>query len=176
MYETNLSGLVQLRRDHAAKIELFTTSDPKSGNQSANWFSHRSPLSPLSPGLTMSRSCAFLTIPSLAGFFSDDHLLHGPLAAAGWRLESIPWRQGQVDWGRFDLVLIRSTWDYYLDPEAFLATLAEIDHSGTCLQNDLRLVQWTSASAVHGIPRRCWWTALRLSTLRCRVRQRARLC
>jgi len=90
----------------------------------------------------MPRSCAFLTIPSLAGFFSDDHLVHGPLAAAGWRLESIPWRQGQVDWGRFDLVLIRSTWDYYHDPEAFLATLAEIDHSGTCLQNDLRLVQW----------------------------------
>jgi hypothetical protein len=27
VYETNLSGLVQLRRDHAAKIELFTTSE-----------------------------------------------------------------------------------------------------------------------------------------------------
>jgi len=30
-------------------------------------------------------------------------------------------------------------------------------------------VGWTSASAVHRIPRRRWWTALRLSTLRCRV-------
>jgi len=28
-------------------------------------------------------------------------------------------------------------------------------------------VGWTSASAVHRIPRRRWWTALRLSTLRC---------
>jgi len=30
-------------------------------------------------------------------------------------------------------------------------------------------VGWTSASAVHRIPRRRWWTALRLSTLRDRV-------
>ena len=30
-------------------------------------------------------------------------------------------------------------------------------------------VGWTSASAVHRIPRRRWWTALRLSTLRCPV-------
>ena len=30
-------------------------------------------------------------------------------------------------------------------------------------------VGWTSDSAVHRIPRRRWWTALRLSTLRCRV-------
>ena len=30
-------------------------------------------------------------------------------------------------------------------------------------------VGWTCASAVHRIPRRRWWTALRLSTLRCPV-------
>ena len=30
-------------------------------------------------------------------------------------------------------------------------------------------VGWTSASAVHRIPRRRWWTALRLSTLGCPV-------
>jgi len=30
-------------------------------------------------------------------------------------------------------------------------------------------VGWTSASEVHRIPRRRWWTALRLSTLRCPV-------
>ena len=30
-------------------------------------------------------------------------------------------------------------------------------------------VGWTSASAVHRIPLRRWWTALRLSTLRCPV-------
>jgi len=30
-------------------------------------------------------------------------------------------------------------------------------------------VGWTSDSAVHRIPRRRWWTALRLSTLRCPV-------
>jgi len=30
-------------------------------------------------------------------------------------------------------------------------------------------VGWTSDSAVHRIPRRPWWTALRLSSLVCRV-------
>ena len=47
-----------------------------------------------------------------------------------------------------------------------------IDHSGGAVVRALIIVPavgWTSASAVHRIPRRRWWTALRLSTLRCRV-------
>jgi glutathione synthase/RimK-type ligase-like ATP-grasp enzyme len=90
----------------------------------------------------MRRSCAFLTMHSLDGFVTDDHLVHAPLAAAGWTLQYIPWRQKGIDWSRYDLVLIRSTWDYHRDADAFLAVLAEIHRSGTCLQNDLDLVTW----------------------------------
>ena len=38
--------------------------------------------------------------------------------------------------------MIRSTWDYIADPDAFLTVLAEIERAGTPLFNPLDLVRW----------------------------------
>ena len=43
---------------------------------------------------------------------------------------------------RYDAVVIRSTWDYVTDPDAFLDVLGEIERSGTPLFNGLDLVRW----------------------------------
>jgi len=70
--------------------------------------------------------CAFLTLNDSDGFVIDDELSYQPLASLGWRVEAISWRAPSVDWSRFDAVVIRSTWDYIADPNAFLDVLAEI--------------------------------------------------
>src|SRR3954447_14942502 len=88
------------------------------------------------------RRCAFLTLEDLTGYVIDDQLAYAPLAALGWNVEAIPWQRPQVDWRAFDAVVIRSTWDYVADPEAFLDVLAEIEASGTPLFNSLDLVRW----------------------------------
>lgn len=86
--------------------------------------------------------CAFLTLDDSTGFVIDDELAYAPLAALGWRVETISWRTSSCDWRAYDAVVIRSTWDYIDDPETFLAVLAEIERSGTRLFNPLHLVRW----------------------------------
>jgi glutathione synthase/RimK-type ligase-like ATP-grasp enzyme len=86
--------------------------------------------------------CAFLTLDDPTGYGIDDDLTYEPLRQLGWRVEPVPWRKRGVAWGGFDAVVIRSTWDYETDPEAFLDVLDDIERSGTPLFNGLGLVRW----------------------------------
>lgn len=88
------------------------------------------------------RRCAFLTMESLDGFVSDDELLLGPLSDRGWDVEMVPWRRPDVEWGRYDAVLVRTTWDYVEAPRRFLRTLQAIERSPALLYNPLELVRW----------------------------------
>ena len=88
------------------------------------------------------RRCAFLTLAEPGHYVVDDDLAHGPLHALGWRVESVPWAQPDVEWASYDAVVIRSTYDYVTAPDAFLRALARIDDAGTPLFNSLELVRW----------------------------------
>jgi hypothetical protein len=88
------------------------------------------------------KTCAFLTTDDLEGFVVDDQLAVAPLEALGWRVEHVAWRAAAVDWGRFDVVIVRSPWDYQADPEAFDGVLVRIDRSAAELQNPLPLIRW----------------------------------
>lgn len=87
------------------------------------------------------KSCAFLTLDETGDYVIDDEHAIAPLEALGWRVSTVSWRQTAVPWREFDLVIIRSTWDYWDDVEAFLDTLAHIDRE-TRLVNPLELVKW----------------------------------
>lgn len=86
--------------------------------------------------------CAFLTMDSLDGFVSDDELVREPLARRGWEVEMVPWRSREVEWARYEAVVIRTTWDYTDDPNGFLEVLDEIDGEAPVLFNPLELVRW----------------------------------
>lgn len=88
------------------------------------------------------KRCAFLTMASLDAFECYDHLLFEPLASRGWHTEEIPWRNEDVDWNRFDAVIIRSPWDYQDDPKRFISVLETIDQSTAHLENSLHIVRW----------------------------------
>ena len=79
---------------------------------------------------------------SLAGFVAYDHLAIEPLARRGWRVEDVSWRRQQVRWDDYELVVIRTPWDYQQAPAAFLAVLQAIQESRARLQNDLHVVRW----------------------------------
>ena len=64
-------------------------------------------------------TCAFLTITDLSDFVSDDDLAVDLLRELGWRVDFIPWDQ-PAGWSRYDLVVIRTTWDYHERPSKFL--------------------------------------------------------
>lgn len=88
------------------------------------------------------RSCAFLTLEDRTGFVIDDELAVPPLEALGWTVEEIPWDRPGVPWDDFDVVVLRSAWDYQKDPAKFLAVLGEINRSRARLLNSLALVRW----------------------------------
>lgn len=77
---------------------------------------------------------------NLEGFVSDDHLVIDMLKAQGWHLETVPWRS-KCDWSRYDLVVIRTPWDYQQAPEEFMCVLEEIA-CATRLENPLEVVRW----------------------------------
>ena len=88
------------------------------------------------------KKCAFLSTDNLEDFFVYDQMLIEPLAKKGWLAEEISWKKSGVEWDEFDVVVVRSTWDYQQAPEDFLARLEEIDNSNAVLDNSLRLIKW----------------------------------
>ena len=85
--------------------------------------------------------CAFLTMADMGDFVNDDTPAVTLLREQGWHVDCLPWDQ-QVDWAGYDVVVIRSTWDYHERPSHFLSVLAEIDRSDTRLYNPISLVRW----------------------------------
>lgn len=90
----------------------------------------------------MKKRCVFLTTSDLEDFHVYDNLVLEPLANYGWQVDEIPWKQTDVNWDQYDLVVIRSTWDYQEQPEAFTQCLQQIEASKAELQNSLALVEW----------------------------------
>lgn len=88
------------------------------------------------------RQCAYLTMDDISGFEAYDHLTYAPMAKLGWEVSEISWRADQVDWNQFEVVVIRSPWDYQDHPEAFLKVLEQIDRSQAILLNSLETVCW----------------------------------
>ena len=68
--------------------------------------------------VTMSR-IGFVTYPEAPDITSDDRLAIAPLAALGYQVEPVIWRDARVGWQDYSAVVLRSCWDYHLDPGAF---------------------------------------------------------
>ncbi|WP_128381398.1 ATP-grasp domain-containing protein [Streptomyces cavernae] len=71
----------------------------------------------------------------------DLPVLVGALREAGAETVAVHWDDAGVDWGGFDLVVIRSTWDYSWRVEEFVAW-AERCGKETRLLNPLGVVRW----------------------------------
>lgn len=88
------------------------------------------------------RRVAILTTDELEDFFVYDHLIDEPLRKLGWETEDVSWRKTDTKWDKYDVVVIRSTWDYQSDPEAFVSCLKKIESSKATLENNFNLITW----------------------------------
>ncbi|MBT1451756.1 hypothetical protein KJ365_12765 [Glaciecola sp. XM2] len=86
--------------------------------------------------------CAFLSTDNLEEFFVYDDLVKPFLRRLGWAVEDVSWRNKYANYNEFDLVIVRSTWDYQDDPDAFVKCLERIDASSARLENPLSLMRW----------------------------------
>lgn len=86
---------------------------------------------------------ALVTYRRLPDLDPDDRPLASVLARRGHEVTAALWDDPALDWGSFDLALLRSTWDYFHRRDEFLAWAARAA-AATRLWNPLDLVRWNS--------------------------------
>ncbi|HMT09934.1 MAG TPA: hypothetical protein PKA82_18255 [Pyrinomonadaceae bacterium] len=77
----------------------------------------------------------------LGGYVADDDLAIEPLNEHGIAVETLSWRQTTREWSEFDLVVIRTPWDYQREPSVFLEMLDAIEDK-TRLANPASIARW----------------------------------
>ena len=85
---------------------------------------------------------AILTTDKLDDFFVYDQLLKAPLQKLGWEYSEVSWHVKEHDWDQYDVVVVRSTWDYQAHCEDFLSCLKTIENSSAILCNSMSLIEW----------------------------------
>ena len=88
------------------------------------------------------KTCAFLTMQDPGDFVMDYELCFDSMAARGWNVETVAWRNKDVDWDRYDAVYLCTAWDYPDHIDEFVGLLAQIEASSATLINELSLVNW----------------------------------
>jgi len=86
---------------------------------------------------------ALATAREARGLDPDEPLLVAALADAGVAAEPAVWDDPAVRWPAFDLVLVRSTWDYPPRREAFLEWAGGVA-AATRLVNEPAFLRWTT--------------------------------
>lgn len=87
---------------------------------------------------------ALATCAARARVDPDDAHLAATLERLGLPPTVCVWNDAQVDWSAFDLVLIRTIWDYHRHHAAFGQWLDRLDRLGVATVNDSRLLRWNS--------------------------------
>ncbi len=91
----------------------------------------------------MSPKVALVTARAARGLDEDEPPLRLALQNAGCTVEIAEWDDPHVDWSTFDVVLLRSAWDYAERISEFLAWAARVSESA-CLLNPLPVVRWNT--------------------------------
>jgi hypothetical protein len=84
---------------------------------------------------------AIATCSAVPPQFDDDARLIEALEARGASADRVVWDDPEVGWDEFDLVVVRSTWDY---PRKHRAFVAWADAVGERLRNPPALVRWNA--------------------------------
>ncbi|WP_406078939.1 RimK family alpha-L-glutamate ligase [Micromonospora sp. NBC_00858] len=83
---------------------------------------------------------ALVTCAELVDLDPDDRLVLAPLATRGVAAEAVVWDDPGVDWSSYDLVVLRSPWDYALRRDEFVAWAATVP----ALVNPAEVVRWNT--------------------------------
>lgn len=83
----------------------------------------------------MTPSVAFVTSEALRDLYSDDLAAVAALATLGIRAVPAVWSDRRVRWEDFDLVVLRSPWDWYENAPAFEHFLLDLERRGIPVHN-----------------------------------------
>jgi glutathione synthase/RimK-type ligase-like ATP-grasp enzyme len=82
------------------------------------------------------------TSQSLTQLPPDERALLASLDELGIRAGAEIWSSADVDWSRFDAVVVRSCWDYHLRVEEFLRWIGHLQERNIPVINPPELIRW----------------------------------
>src|SRR5437868_2707468 len=91
---------------------------------------------------TANKPIAFATCLTLPALDNDDIDLAKALTAEGHTIEAAPWDDETIDWTRYKAVIIRSTWNYHIHPEAFREWLNRLRSYQLLVCNPIDILEW----------------------------------
>ncbi|MBL38418.1 MAG: hypothetical protein CMP07_08410 [Xanthomonadales bacterium] len=77
----------------------------------------------------------------ILNILEEDRILSEAFGAIGCDVSRVDWADPKIDWGRFDAVVIRQTWDYFDRLTEFLAWLDRVE-SCTRVVNPVEVIRW----------------------------------
>jgi glutathione synthase/RimK-type ligase-like ATP-grasp enzyme len=86
---------------------------------------------------------ALATAAHLPHASEDDQVLIAAMRAASLDPVPVIWDE-PADWRRFDVIVVRSIWDYHLKYPRFLQWLDELDATGVPVVNPTDVVRWNA--------------------------------
>lgn len=89
----------------------------------------------------MKKRLALITWSGLPQGAESERLMLPYLAASGVETEIVDWRSSSHDFSKFDLIVLRSCWDYHLRPAEFIDWL-QCTAQATSVLNALDTVLW----------------------------------
>ena len=89
----------------------------------------------------MKKRLALITWSGLPQGAESERLMLPHLAAAGIETEIVDWRSASCDFSRFDLIVLRSCWDYHLHTAEFIDWLQRVAQTAPVL-NAVDTVLW----------------------------------
>lgn len=92
------------------------------------------------------KNIVFLSCDDLSGYVVDDEFLFKAIEI-NWpelNYDVISWSKPDVDWSKYDVAVIRTTWDYTKRRSEFLAKLAKIEKQGCKVLNPISVIEWNS--------------------------------
>ncbi|HWZ58998.1 MAG TPA: hypothetical protein VNW46_08500 [Gemmatimonadaceae bacterium] len=89
----------------------------------------------------MTNRVALVTCQALPHLSDDDQHALPALSARGITGVPVVWNDPTATWSDYDMVIIRSAWDYYHQPAAFASWIDSLDQAGVPLWNTPRVVR-----------------------------------
>ncbi len=81
-----------------------------------------------------------MTCTQLPELWQDDFPLRDALQAAGVDVQTVRWDDSTLDWATFDLVVLRSPWDYVARRDSFVEWAKQVPR----LLNSADIVEWNT--------------------------------
>lgn len=77
----------------------------------------------------------------IRNILEEDRILSTALGSRGFTVSRVDWADGNIDWRRFDVIVIRQTWDYFERLDEFRAWLDRVE-TQTLVINPVEVIRW----------------------------------